>query len=305
MNVAIILTGRVSREQRVVRGWAPRRWAAACSSRVVRNPLMSARNAKVDGWKKTNSPFHRPKMEKSHLKRHELLFWWIFSGVVQQKQGSLTYLCVKRGVRGVSSAMCPFLGGREASERGVCRQLLRFKLPSADGSSGPKLGWAGSEWCWGDDLGSFACVQLVAVERGSDALVVVRVEICVRFEGQIQPWKKESFVVILFQSLVCVAAVSGGLAAWRLIEPKAKADTNGLISASIEIGVVRYLAHVDASWRMCVYGKATITRPTWHDCDFFLPRLFAIQSRWHDSLIPKIATILLWSDLEMSLLIQT
>jgi len=53
----------------------------------------------------------RPKMEKSHLKRYKLLFCRIFSGLVQQKQGSLTWVYVRRRVRGVSSAIFAFLGG--------------------------------------------------------------------------------------------------------------------------------------------------------------------------------------------------
>jgi len=35
-------------------------------------------------------------MEKSHLKRNELLVCWIFSGLLQQKQAGLTYLYVER-----------------------------------------------------------------------------------------------------------------------------------------------------------------------------------------------------------------
>jgi len=53
----------------------------------------------------------RPSMEKSHTKRHDLLFCWILSGLVQQKQGNLKWLYVKRGVGGVASAICAFLGG--------------------------------------------------------------------------------------------------------------------------------------------------------------------------------------------------
>jgi len=53
----------------------------------------------------------RPRMEKSHLKCHELFFFRGFSGLVRQKQGSLIWLHVKRGVCGVSSAVSQFLGG--------------------------------------------------------------------------------------------------------------------------------------------------------------------------------------------------
>jgi len=53
----------------------------------------------------------RPKMEKSQTKCHQLLFGWIFSGLVQQKQSTSTELNVKRGVRGVQSANSRFLGG--------------------------------------------------------------------------------------------------------------------------------------------------------------------------------------------------
>jgi len=59
----------------------------------------------------SNSETTRPRMEKSHQKRHKILFCWIFSGLVQQKQSSLTWLCVKQGVRGVSHAISLFLGG--------------------------------------------------------------------------------------------------------------------------------------------------------------------------------------------------
>jgi len=47
------------------------------------------------------------------LTRHELLFCWIFGGLVQQnlKQGSLNQVYVKRTVRGVSSAISAFVGG--------------------------------------------------------------------------------------------------------------------------------------------------------------------------------------------------
>jgi len=58
----------------------------------------------------SSSETTRPRMEKSHQKRHKLLFCWIFNGLVQQK-GSLTWLRVKPGVRGVSHAISPFLGG--------------------------------------------------------------------------------------------------------------------------------------------------------------------------------------------------
>ena len=53
----------------------------------------------------------RPKMEKSHLKCHQLLFCCICSVLVQQKQGSLTLVYAKRGVRDVSSVISAYLGG--------------------------------------------------------------------------------------------------------------------------------------------------------------------------------------------------
>ena len=57
----------------------------------------------------------RPGMEKSHLERHELLFRWIVSGLVQLMQGSSdrssSLLYVKKGVRGVSRVISGFLGG--------------------------------------------------------------------------------------------------------------------------------------------------------------------------------------------------
>jgi len=41
---------------------------------------------------------------------HQHPLRWIFSGLVQQKQGSLIEVYVKRGVRGVSSVISAFLG---------------------------------------------------------------------------------------------------------------------------------------------------------------------------------------------------
>jgi len=50
----------------------------------------------------------RPRMQTSHLKRHELNFSWIFSGLVQHEQGSSTTAMVKGGVRGVLRAISAF-----------------------------------------------------------------------------------------------------------------------------------------------------------------------------------------------------
>jgi len=77
----------------------------------------------------------RPRMEKSHLKRHKLFFCRALSGLVRPKQDSLTELYVKRRVRGVSIAIFPFLGGFKtidmANNYGVatiCRLLKMIGL---------------------------------------------------------------------------------------------------------------------------------------------------------------------------------
>jgi len=43
----------------------------------------------------SNVHMYRSRMEYLHLKHHKLLFRWISSGLVQQKQGSLSYVYVK------------------------------------------------------------------------------------------------------------------------------------------------------------------------------------------------------------------